>query len=252
MNLTVTKTIALLLMPPGNLLLLTAAGWLLAFRRPRLGKSLIWLALIALYLLSTSYVSDRLLHMLEPVPGNPLADDRAQAIVVLGGGIYYAAPEYGADTVPSQPLVRLRYAAHLHRITRKPILVTGGNPDGNPTAEAVLMKTVLNQDFQVPVMWVEDKSNTTLESARLSYRTLNAAGIRRIWLVTHASHMPRAKMTFEHAGFSVVPAPTAFTTSYKPSVLSFLPDAHALADSSKFFHETIGIAWYRLKFMAGR
>lgn len=252
MNWTVTNTIALLLMPPGNLLLLSAAGWVIAFRRPRLGKSLIWLALIALCVLSTPYVSSRLLHLLEPVPGHPLADNGAQAIIVLGGGIYSAAPEYGADTVPSAVLVRLRYAAHLHRATQKPILVTGGNPDGNPTAEAVLMKTVLNQDFQVPVMWVEDKSNTTLENARLSYRILNAAGIRRIWLVTHAWHMPRAKMTFEHAGFSVVAAPTEFTTGTQTTVLSFLPDARALADSSKFFHETVGIAWYRLKFLAGR
>lgn len=252
MNWTVTNTIALLLMPPGNLLLLSAVGWVIALRRPRLGKSLVWLALIALYLLSTSYVSGRLLQMLEPVPGHPLAGNSAQAIIVLGGGIYSAAPEYGADTVPSAVLVRLRYAAHLHRASQKPILVTGGSPDGNPTAEAVLMKTVLNQDFQVPVMWVEDKSNTTLENARLSYRILGAAGIRRIWLVTHAWHMPRAKMTFEHAGFSVVAAPTEFTTDAQLTVLSFLPDARALADSSKFFHETIGIAWYRLKFLAGR
>ncbi len=252
MNSTVTNSIAMLLMPPGNLLLLSAAGWVIALRRPRLGKSLIWLALIALYVLSTSYVSSRLLQTLEPAPAYPLADNSAQAIIVLGGGIYPAAPEYGADTVPAAVLVRLRYAAHLHRATQKPILATGGNPDGNPTAEAVLMKAVLNQDFQVPVMWVEDKSDTTLENARLSYQILNAAGIRRIWLVTHASHMPRAKMTFEHAGFSVVAAPIEFTTGYKPTVLSFLPNAHALADSSKFFHETIGSAWYRLKFLLGR
>lgn len=252
MNWTVTNTIALLLMPPGNLLLLSAVGWVIAFRRPRLGKSLVWLALIALYVLSTPYVSGRLLQMLEPVPGHPLADNSAQAIIVLGGGIYSAAPEYGADTVPSAVLVRLRYAAHLHRATQKPILVTGGSPDGTPTAEAVLMKAVLNQDFQVPVMWVEDKSNTTLENARLSYRILDAAGIRRIWLVTHAWHMPRAKVTFEHAGFSVVAAPTEFATGLQSTVLSFLPDARALADSSKFFHETIGIAWYRLKFLLGR
>lgn len=250
MNWILTNAVALLLIPPGCLLLLAGIGGLVALRRPRLGKSLIGLALIALYLLSTQYVSERLVHTLEPAPGHPLTDTGAQAIVVLGGGIYYAAPEYGTDTVKPEVLARLRYAAYLYRATKKPILVTGGTPQGNSTAEATLMKTVLNQDFQVPVMWVEAKSDNTGENARLSYRLLSAAGIHRIWLVTHAWHMPRARMSFENAGFSVVPAPTEFVTSYKLTVLSFLPDTGALRDSSRFFHEIIGIAWYRLKFLA--
>jgi uncharacterized SAM-binding protein YcdF (DUF218 family) len=245
-----TNAVALLLIPPGCLLLLAGIGGLVALRRPRLGKSLVWLALIALYLLSTQYVSERLMQTLEPVPGHPLTDTRAQAIVVLGGGTYFAAPEYGTDTIRPEVLARLRYAAHLYRATKKPVLVTGGTPEGNATAEAVLMKTVLDQDFQVPVTWVETKSDNTQENARFSFQLLSAAGIHRIWLVTHAWHMPRAKLSFENAGFSVVPAPTEFVTSYKLTALSFLPDAGALRDSSRFFHEIIGIAWYRLKFLA--
>lgn len=252
MNWTLTNAVALLLIPPGCLLLLAGIGWLLALRRPHLGQGLIWLALIVFYVLSTRYVSDYLLQTLEPTPGNPLADSSARAIVVLGGGIYFAAPEYGADTVKPQTLARLRYAAHLHRATQKPILVTGGNPEGNPFAEAMLMKTALNRDFQVPVAWVEDRSDNTLENARLSRLMLNTAGIGHILLVTHAWHMPRAKLAFENAGFTVIPAPMGFATSYKLTALSFLPDAEALWNSSRFFHEIIGIAWYRLKFLLGR
>jgi uncharacterized SAM-binding protein YcdF (DUF218 family) len=250
MNWILTNAVALLLIPPGCLLLLAGIGGLVALRRPRLGKSLVWLALIALYLLSTRYVSEHLMQTLEPEPGHPLAATGAQAIVVLGGGTYFAAPEYGTDTVRPEVLARLRYAAHLYRATKKPVLVTGGTPEGNATAEATLMKTVLNQDFQVPVTWVETKSDNTQENARFSYQLLSTSGIRRIWLVTHAWHMPRARLSFENAGFSVVPAPTEFVTSYKLTVLSFLPDAGALRDSSRFFHEIIGIAWYRLKFLA--
>ena len=250
MNWILTNAIALLLIPPGCLLLLAGIGGFVARRRPRLGKTLIWLALLALYVLSTQYVSERMIKTLESAPGRPLADTGAQAIVVLGGGTYFAAPEYGTDTVRPEVLARLRYAAHLYRATRKPILVTGGTPQGNPIAEATLMKTLLNLDFHVPVMWVEAKSDNTGENARFSYQLLSAAGIHRIWLVTHAWHMPRARMSFENAGFSVVPAPMEFATSYKLTVLSFLPDAVALRDSSRFFHEIIGIAWYRLKFLA--
>lgn len=251
MSWTLTNAIALLLIPPGCLLLLAGIGGLLALRRPRLGKGLVWLALLLLYALSTQYASDRLLHALEPAPSDPLASSGAGAIVVLGGGSYFAAPEYGSDTVKPETLARLRYAAYLQRATGKPVLVAGGHPDGIPTAEAVLMKIALNRDFQVPVAWVEDKSDNTLENAYFSRPMLDAAGIRRIWLVTHAWHMRRAKMAFENAGFSVVAAPTGFATSYKLTVLSFLPRADAPRNSSRFFHEIIGIAWYRLKFLLG-
>jgi uncharacterized SAM-binding protein YcdF (DUF218 family) len=248
----VTNAVALLLLPPGILLLLAASGALLALRHPRLGRNLVWLAMILLYVLSTQYVANQLLQTLEPAASNPLADRTAQAIVVLGGGTYFAAPEYGADTVTPEVVSRLRFAAHLNRASKKPILVAGGAPEGNATAEAVLMQRVLTQDFRVPVTWVEDKSENTLQNARLSRLLLEPAGIRRIMLVTHAWHMPRARLAFEHAGFSVVPAAVEYATRYRLTVLQFLPRADALRDSSRFFHEILGIAWYRLKFAAGR
>ena len=165
---------------------------------------------------------------------------------MLGGGIYFFAPEYSSDTVSEPSLVRLRYAAKLQRETGKPILVTSGAPQGSDLPEAQQMKSVLEQEFKVPVRWTEDDSNNTLENARYSYRLLRQAGIKRIYLVTHAWHMPRSVEAFESAGFEVIPAPTAFTTRYKTSLLDFLPGANALLGSSIFMHELIGMLWYRI------
>lgn len=248
-----TNALALLLIPPGCLLLVAVYGLILSRRRPRTGKVLISLAMLALYGLSTDYASDRLLQTLEPEARDPLVDRRGQAIVVLGGGKYFSAPEYGGtDTVKAQTLVRLRYAARLHHITGKPILVTGGSPEGSTTAEATAMKSVLEDDFKSPVRWTENSSNNTLDNARFSRQVLSAAGVRSIYLVTHGWHMPRAILAFEHAGFEVIPAPTGFTTSYKLTVLDFMPSAFALLKSSRFMHEILGIAWYRLKFLITR
>jgi len=86
------------------------------------------------------------------------------------------------------------------------------------------------------------------ENARLSHEILKAADIRRICLVTHAWYMPRARRAFEHAGFEVVPAATGYATRYRLTVLDFVPDAHALRDSSLFFREVIGLGWYRIQF----
>ena len=248
----ITNSIAALLIPPGSLLLLAAAGVLVALRRPRLGRLLVVLSFVALYLLSARFVADALLKTLEPEPHDPLSDRSGLAIVVLGGGTYFSAPEYGRqDTVSAYTLVRLRYAAYLHRELGKPIMTTGGAPQGNAVSEAEQMRQLLRQDFRVPVQWAEPASNNTLENARLSYRLLDAAGIRRIYLVTHAWHMPRAKLAFERAGFSVIPAPAGYSTRYELTVLDFLPSANALLRSSHFFHEAAGLGWYHLRFLFG-
>ncbi|SCX39099.1 YdcF family protein [Nitrosospira sp. Nsp1] len=239
------------LMPPFSVILLGAAGILLLKRRPELGKLMVFSALTLLYLLSIPFVAEALLQRLETPPGHNPFDNDVQAIVVLGGGTYYHAPEYGSDTVGRYSLQRIRYAAELHRRTGKPILATGGTPLGSESSEAAQMKAVLEKEFQVPVKWTEGASRNTRENAYKSFVILNRDEIRRIALVTHAWHMPRAAREFEQAGFKIVPAATAYTTRYKTDIFAFIPTAAALQKSSLFFHEVIGIAWYRLTSASG-
>jgi len=141
----------------------------------------------------------------------------------------------------------LRYGAKLQRETGKPILVTGGKPLGNSVSEAQQMRAALEQDFHVPVRWTEDDSDNTFENARYSFQLLQKSGIKKIYLVTHAWHMPRSADVFRRAGFEVVEAPMAFTTRYRLDMLAFLPHAGSLNDSSIFVHEVIGLIWYQLK-----
>ena len=150
------------------------------------------------------------------------------------------------DTVGRYSLERIRYAAKLHRITGKPILATGGAPLGSESSEAAQMKAVLEKEFQVPVKWIEGASRNTHENAYKSFAILKRDGISHIALVTHAWHMPRAEREFEQAGFEVIPAATAYTTRYKTDIFAFIPTAGALQKSSLFFHEVIGMLWYRL------
>lgn len=239
------------LMPPGILLLMAVCGLLGLRRHPRGGKALIAAALAALWLLAMPWCSRALLALLAGEAADPLRAAPAQAIVVLGGGKYHAAPEYGGDTAGDITLVRLRYAAALHRQTSQPILVSGGSPEnttaGGTVSEAQVMKAALETEWRVPVQWAESVSRTTLENARLSRALLAPLGVNRVFLVTHAWHMPRARYAFERAGFEVVPAPTRFPTHFRLTLLDFMPQAHALRDSGFFFHEVLGNLWYRLK-----
>jgi uncharacterized SAM-binding protein YcdF (DUF218 family) len=245
----IRNAVAAALMPPGCLVLLSCCGLFLLKRRPRLGRLLLGLSVGLLYALSTRFFADHLLHALETPALDPVAAGPGEAIVVLGAGTYHNAPEYGTDTVNRHGLTRLRYAARLHRATGKPILVTGGSPAGAPLSEAAHMAATLREDLGVPVKWIEDRSRTTLENARYSHTLLSQAGINTVYIVTHAWHMPRAVLAFEGSGFIVIPAATGYATHFRRTVLDFVPDADALADSSRWFHEIIGIAWYRIQLM---
>ena len=243
----VENSIAAWLLPPGCLVLLAAvAGWRRR-KHPRSATALMTLSLGSLWLLSTPWFAQTLLHCLEPVPTDPLRAPPAQAIIVLGGGLYFGAPEYATDTVNEATLARLRYAAYLQRQTGKPLLVSGGSPQGNHHAEAPAMKAVLENEFSTPVTWTESSSSNTRENARASRALLAPLGIHRVYVVTHAWHMLRAQRQFAEAGFDVVPAPTRYATRFRLTLRDFLPRADALSDSSDFCHEILGLLWYRIK-----
>jgi uncharacterized SAM-binding protein YcdF (DUF218 family) len=246
MNWIITNTLAAFLLPPLSLFMLGAVGWiLLRHRRATPGKIFILLAVSLLWLLSTPLVSFQLISLLEKrIPTDTRC--KPQAIVVLGAGTYFNAPEYGGDTVTDLGLERLRLAAHLHRQTNLPILVTGGRPDGGTNPEAKLMQSVLEKDFGVPVKWVEGESNNTRENALFSNKLLQRQGIDSIYLVTQAWHMPRSLSVFVRHGFCAIPAATGYHTRNRITTLSFLPDAKALMKSYIALHEGIGIIWYSL------
>jgi uncharacterized SAM-binding protein YcdF (DUF218 family) len=235
----VKKILEALLLPPLGPLLLIACGLWLA-RRRRIGGLLAALGLLVLTALSVPAVANALLRAQEDFA--PLTLDvigNAQAIVVLGGGSNYAAPEYGGDTVNAHSLQRLRYAAMLQRRSGLPLLVTGGAPFGGHP-EALSMKAVLEKEFAVKVRWVESASLDTIENAKFSAPILKNNGIQRIVLVSHAWHLPRAVAAFERQGFTVIPAPTGFTRD-SPSLLeNLLPSAFALEKSRTALNEWLG------------
>lgn len=236
---------AAFLLPPMNALLLLVAGLWIGRRCPRLARLLIGTGCLLLWLLALPMVGGFMLRTLEGEPLTAAALERAQAIVVLGGGVYPRAPEYGSDSVGDVTLVRLRYAARLQRESGLPLLVSGGRPDGaGVLSEAQTMQQVLVGEFGVPVRWLESASNNTRENARLSAERLRAEGISRILLVTHAWHMPRALMSFSGTGIEALPAATQFTRA-NLSLLDFLPASYTA--SRQAMHEWIGLLWYRLR-----
>jgi len=246
------KLLATLVLPPGLNLVIALLGLLLRWRFYRTGTTLIFTSFILLYIFSIPLFSTNLIRSQQPDSAleiSTLAGSPAKAIVVLGGGRYTDAPEYGEDTVNRYALERVRYAAYLQRKTRLPILISGGVVYGDGTAEAVLMKKVLEGAFVGVAHWLEDRSRTTYENALYTQEILARENIRDIVLVTHAFHMQRSREAFEQMGFSVTPAPMGFVTpTREPILMQLLPQARALEDTSSVLHEWIGRLWYRLRY----
>jgi uncharacterized SAM-binding protein YcdF (DUF218 family) len=252
MDFILTRALSQALLPPLNLLLPGILGLTLLCKRRGPALVLIAASVTGLFVLSMPAVGTALAGLLEHRHRSGVPNlERAQAIVILGGGSYANAPEYGGDTVGAATLERLRWGARLHRLSGLPILVSGGNPYGTRTSEAAQMKASLSEDFQASVKWLEDESYDTLGGARRTRQLLAKENISRIALVTHAIHMRRARLAFEHAGFSVIEAPTSFSTLRPPGILKFLPSSQGLELSNAFFHEIIGLGWYHMRLAAG-
>jgi uncharacterized SAM-binding protein YcdF (DUF218 family) len=209
--LSTTYLIGAVLVPPVSLVLLALFGLLLLKRRRRLALLLTGGSLLALLALSLPVVAFKLMDQLEvpPLPNSRAVGD-AQAIVILAGGVSRGAVDWGGDTVSVLTLQRVRYGAWLARETRLPVLVTGGAPVRGRPGEAAMMRSLLQNEFGVPVRWLEERSRTTADNARLSAAMLQASGVRQIVLVTSAFHMPRARRVFEQTGLSVIPAGTGY------------------------------------------
>lgn len=223
--------LAALLLPPAGPLLLALLGLVLATRRRGVGLLVAATGIVIALALSTNGTAMFLAQYLLPplAPAAPEDVRKTQAVVVLGGGVLPAAPEYGAVQPNANTLARLRYGVRLVRQSGLPLAFAGGvgwaSTGMRTESEGAVARRVLEQEYGVKPAWVDDRSRDTGENARHMASLLLPQGVRRITLVTDAWHMPRATAEFRRAGFEVFPAPTRFPGPYTRPLLEWLPSA---------------------------
>ncbi|MDH5436703.1 MAG: YdcF family protein [Gammaproteobacteria bacterium] len=240
-------------LPPGGFVLLFFIGLVLLRKKRKMATALLSITLVTFYLVSTPVFSTYLIGQLEAYPAlteNIIKTKTADAIVILGAGRYEDAPEYSGDTISEPGLVRVRYGAFLHKLTGLPIITTGGSGFAKKEAlsEAQLMKQSLQEDFGLSNILTEDESLNTADNARLTKLVLDKHNFKRVYLVTHAWHMPRSVAVFKANGVDVIPAPTGFEKTGTPGddLLDWLPSS--LGNTRWALHEWIGLLWYKLRY----
>ncbi len=246
----IQKVLWFLIMPPASLIILILAGLLLINKKRRLlGKSLIFLGVALLYVLSIAQVADFIVKPLEkPFPPLKGEDLRADAVVVLGGGSV-DLEWLGAAPVPNpETLSRLVTGVELARKFRIPLVLSMGN--GEPFATKVndantMAAAALELGIPKKQMIVENVSRDTVEN---SYAVRKLVKGNRIILSTSAYHMRRAKAMFAKRGFTVIPAPSYYlaqTRKFTP--ISLIPRTADLAMSTTGIAEWVSLLWWGLR-----
>jgi uncharacterized SAM-binding protein YcdF (DUF218 family) len=94
----------------------------------------------------------------------------------------------------------------------------------------------------------EATSADTYENARNTSRLLRERGIKRVVLVTDATHLWRAQKCFEEFSIEVVPAGVHYRAqTFEWRLAWFLPQAYDALDFQAVWHEYLGMAWYKLR-----
>jgi uncharacterized SAM-binding protein YcdF (DUF218 family) len=251
------------LMPPGCFIILFIffAWKTRSIADQAIRKILCTLALIGaagLYLLSIQPV----LHLLASGLENKYpAVQRAQikktnAIVVLSAGTVEGVPA-SFSSIPALPgqaaIVRLSEGIRLYRKIKANersciIILTGGRFYGKQYAASVVSKAwLISMGVPASDIRLETTSRTTFEEARFVGPTIRNVSAEVVFLVTSASHMPRAIAIFNKFGLSVVPAPCDFSDSGKLGLFSFLPEAATLRENRALLWEYIGAVYYKIK-----
>jgi uncharacterized SAM-binding protein YcdF (DUF218 family) len=236
------------LMPPTIFIAISLAAAIFALRCRRLGILLMLGSSLALYLSALPVVTTVMLLPLTVPKADPAMLRRAQAIVVLGAGLLLGNGTDTPDAPDSLTLERLAWAVRLYRLTNLPIAVTGGHLMGSKTALGILMARELDQDFQVPVRWIDAAARTTFENAEFTAALLKASGCDTAVIVTNGWHLRRAIWSFERVGINAVPYPAGPISTRAVTWADFLPSVSALHDNFYYAHELLGLAYYRLRY----
>lgn len=240
-----------LLLPPGGLFVLAAVLFLGA---RLLGVRARWPAAITLvvaYLACIPLVGETALSWHQPDRALTAAElrpapDGPGAVVVLSASLRGWTQGSGQPRLDSLSTTRTLYGAHVAARTDLPVLVTGGPWGGEGRPIAREMAAFLRRWSDAKVRWVETDARNTWQNGRNSARILKDAGIARIYLVTHAWHMPRAARAFRVHGIEVVPAPTGFVAPPGISLNTLLPSPGGVQTSYWALHELLGRIYYRL------
>ena len=218
-----SKMLPALVYPAGLITILLLAGLLLC-RSVKSKNRLMLLTLLFIFVCGNKLPGSFLIHKLEQSYPPYNGSDRADAIVVLGGGtVTKSDPRQIVEVNGAGD--RVIYALQLFRKGAAEKVLLGGSyiswlsgetmtENGNLSSPASEMAELLTMfGLSEKNLLIQDRSVNTAEEAEEDAKILKGLGFNKIILVSSATHMRRAVPLFEKQGLEVIPAPTDYSFS---------------------------------------
>ncbi len=260
MFLFLSKLLPLFIYPLGFACLMLVGAFITVWKRPRWCATFIALALVALVCGGNAWLTTQVVYSLEKqyVPQTELP--KADAIVVLGGGVRAQLPPRPWVDV-SEAGDRPLHGAQLYRQGKAPwVILSGGRIEwlgGGPPESGDMAKLVEAMGVPAAAILQDPTSLNTYENAVNVKKILDQRGLKRILLVTSAIHMPRSIQIFKKLGIDAIPAPTDFLVSeseirspvdtLQARLLGLIPEAESLDRLTRSLKEYVGMGIYRLR-----
>lgn len=138
--------------------------------------------------------------------GNVSSEGKADAAVVLGAAVW-------GDEVSPVFRERINHGVELYRKGRvRKLIFTGGRGNRDePTESAAARAFALQNGVPARDILIEEESHTTFENLIYAKRLADAAGARKVLIVSDPLHMRRAVSMAEDLGLEAEPSPTPST-----------------------------------------
>jgi len=249
-----SKILGLLLKPMLHSLFLVIASLIArGFKALFLARFLLGSAVAIGLIYSFEPVPESLLRPLENYAQRPSPEQMATArgILVLGGfaGNSVISQQRSAPQL-SESAERFFTALSLHqRYPDKPVWFSGFSAALNPKgwSEArITQELIAELGLSDGPFFYEDKSQNTAQNAQFSHHVTNPKPGDRWILLTSASHMKRAHLSFEKAGWkNLILYPVDYQTTQNQTNFSILSN-RGYELMAVVYHEYVGLLFYWL------
>jgi uncharacterized SAM-binding protein YcdF (DUF218 family) len=214
----ITRIFWLIVQPLSLVLLLLVLGLLLSFLKRRwIGRVLVLLAALLLFVSSFTTFGYLLIAPLEQRFVRPTEPARIDGIVVLGGGMdgEVNSVRHGFELNRSGDRLVEAVRLALAHPEAKVVIAAGPGALAQEQEPEALAAQRLFEAFGVPAsqLVLDDKSRNTEENATFAKGLAGTIEGQTWLLVTSAFHMPRAVGLFRAAEFAVIPWPADYLAS---------------------------------------
>lgn len=233
--------------PANIILIILILGWVFLWKKPRLGKRLIGVAILLMFIFSQKFISEVFLKILENRFDRPTITQPVDGIIVLAGMVNINRSREGLIELNSNVERIIEGIALAHKHPEAILYLSGGSGSlmNQKLKEADYLK-ILAERLGVPSrrIIIERNSRNTYESANAMAKLLKDKTGGKWILVTSAFHMPRAFGAFKKAGLNPIPYPVDYKTTLESKAFSIRLPKVGVGSFNLVLHEWLGLLSY--------